>query len=512
MSTTTFTTERYGLTQRAALLVAANVAALVMSFALPLVLVRMLSRTEFGLYKQAFQIMASALSLLNLQVAVSVFYFMAREPGKKLQVAMNVLIFYGLLGALVALFFLLYPEWVTLIFQSAELVPHTRLLGFAILFWLVPTGIEGVPIAAGDVRVASVLIVAAQFTKAILMLVAALVFGSITAILWAAIIQGALQTAFLLGYIRHRFGRLLAPIDWPLFKAQLSNALPFGIGGIAAVAQMDLHNYFVSYHFDPATFAIYAVGCFQLPLLGLLTGSLSVALNPEVAQYEKEGNYQGIYLVWVQAMRHLAFFLAPTYALLLLARREFITALFTSDYEASVPIFTINLFSVLLAIMLHLPVLRVFDQLKYVRLKLYLMLLPVTWVALYLGLRTAGLVGIAAAVIFVQALDVAINVTIIGRKLGLQRRDLRRLASLLCPAAAAGIALVVAGLVKLSLAHQSPLLVLVACSAVFGCVYLASALAVGAVTETEKAALRSLWLRLNHAVARRSLASPTEVK
>src|SRR5262245_40934689 len=96
-----------GLTQRAALLMAANVCATVISFALPLVLVRTMSQSEYGLYKQAFQIMLSALGLLNLQVAVSVFYFSERAPNKRLQVSLNVMLFYSALGLLVFLVFLL---------------------------------------------------------------------------------------------------------------------------------------------------------------------------------------------------------------------------------------------------------------------------------------------------------------------------------------------------------------------------------------------------------------------
>src|SRR5262245_16948015 len=95
-----------GLTKRAALLMAANVIATAMSFALPLLLVRAMSQAEYGLYKQAFQIIQSALSLLNLQVAVSVFYFYERAPGKRLQVSLNVMLFYGVVGALLFLIFL----------------------------------------------------------------------------------------------------------------------------------------------------------------------------------------------------------------------------------------------------------------------------------------------------------------------------------------------------------------------------------------------------------------------
>ncbi len=339
MSARTATTDNYGghsgLTQRAALLMAANVIATVMSFALPLLLVRTMNQAEYGLYKQAFQIIFSALSLLNLQVAVSVFYFYERAPGKKLQVSLNVMLFYGLVGAMVFLIFLVWPGWAPLIFQGSGLVPHVPLLGFAIFCSLVSTNLDAVPIAAGDFRMASALIVLSQLTKAVVMIIAALVFGSLEAVLVAAVIQGLLQIAFMVIYIRRRFGRFLAAIDWQLFKSQIGNALPFGVGGIAAIVQNDMHSYFVSHYFDPATFAIYAVGCFQLPLLSMLTTSFAGALNPELAKHKEENDYRAIINLWMDVIRKLAFFFAPAFALLLVLRREFITLLFTENYSCA---------------------------------------------------------------------------------------------------------------------------------------------------------------------------------
>ena len=515
MKTSAVTTEKNdgqpGLTQRAALLMVANVIATAISFALPLVLVRTMSQSEYGLYRQAFQIMASALGLLNLQVAVSVFYFAAREPGKQLQVALNVMLFYTLVGAFVFLVFLIWPGWVTLIFQGADLVPQVPLLGFAILCSLVSTNLDAVPIAAGDVRVASVLIVVSQLSKAIVMIVAGLVFGSLTAILAAAVIQGLLQTAFMVVYIRRRFGRFLAAIDWPLFKAQIGNALPFGVGGIVAIVQNDMHNYFVSHHFNPASFAIYAVGGFQLPLLWMLASSFASALNPELAKHKEAGDRQAIIKLWMEVICKLAFFFAPAFVLLLVMRQEFITALFTVNYAASVPIFAINLFSVLIGPLVHMHILRLFDQLKFFRLKLYLVLIPVTWGALYLGLHMGGLIGVTVAAVCIQMLDLGVTLAMINRELGVSRRDLRRLAPLLRIAAAAATAAILTLAARLPLQRANALVTLMVCAAVFGLVYLITAFAVGAVSEEEKAGLHKLWLKLSrNRSARLRVSSPTE--
>jgi O-antigen/teichoic acid export membrane protein len=515
MDTTNTTTEnRVGqleLTKRAALLMTANVIATMMSFALPLLLVRTMNQLEYGVYKQAFQIMQSALNLLNVQVAVSVFYFVAREPGKRLQVALNVALFYSLVGALVFLIFLIWPSWVTLIFHSSDLVPYSPLLGFAILCWLVSTNLDAVPIAEGDLRLASVLIVASQLSKAVIMVAAGLIFGSLKAILVAAVIQSLMQMAFMATYIRRKFGRFFAPIDWPLFKAQIGNALPFGIGGIVGTVQSDMHYYFVSHHFDPATFAIYAVGCFQLPVLAMLAGSFANVLNPELAKHKEAGNYQAIISLWLDVIRKLAFFFVPTFALLLILRREFITVLFTANYAASAPIFAVNLFSMLLGIALHLHILRLFDQLKFFRLKLYLALIPVTFGALYAGLRAGGLIGVAIAMVCVQIFDAGVTVAIVKRELGMSLRDLRRLTPLLRIVVAAVAAALVAMVARFMFLNVHTLITFLVCAMVFGLVYLITSFAIGALNEEEKAGLRTLWIKFHRlGAARHRLSSATD--
>jgi len=514
MRATTTTTEndggQSGLTQRAALLMAANVIATVMSFALPLLLVRTMGLAEYGLYKQAFQILASALSLLNFQVAVSVFYFNERAPRKKLQVSLNVMLFYGLVGATVFLIFLVWPGWVTLIFQGSDLVPHIPLLGFAIFCSLVSTNLDAVPIAAGDVRMASALIVLSQGAKAVVMIIAALAFGSLDAILVAAVIHGLMQIAFMAIYIRRRFGRFLAAIDWQLFKSQIGNALPFGVGGIAAIVQNDMHSYFVSHYFDPATFAIYAVGCFQLPFLSVLTTSFACALNPELAKHKEMNDYRSIINLWMDVIRKLAFFFAPAFALLLVLRRELITMLFTENYADSVPIFAINLFSLLLGVTVHLHILRLFDQLKFFRLKLYLALIPVTLGALYAGLRVGGMIGVAVAVVSIQTLDVGLTLARIKRELGMSRRDLKRLAPLLKIAAAAAAAAMGALATRTALWHAHAMVTFLVCAAIFGMIYMVTAAAIGAVSKEEKASLSNLWDSLLRRGARIRMSSATE--
>jgi O-antigen/teichoic acid export membrane protein len=296
-------------------------------------------------------------------------------------------------------------------------------------------------------------------------------------------------------YLRSRFGNFWRVFDSALFKAQLSNAIPFGLGALVYATQANLHNYFVSHYFSPAEFAVYAIGCFELPLLNLLVDAVVSVLLPEVARREGLRDYEGIVGVWASAVRKLAFFFIPAYTLLFVLRREFITFVFTKNYEAAVPIFAVNLLAILLFISVPTSIIRAFDDLKYFRLKLSIAMLPVAFIVLYVGINAAGMVGAIGAFVLVQTVDLGIIVAKIGRRLQMSIRDLRRLAPILRTTLAATIAGASAFLVKVALADASSPVKLVVCGTVFGVVHLTVAFAAGAVTDEEKIELRGAMVR-----------------
>jgi O-antigen/teichoic acid export membrane protein len=507
------TSERNGLSIRAALLAAAKVVGFALALPMPLVLVRTLDQSEFGLYKQVFQILQTSLTLLGLHVGLSAYYFMPRHPDKKPHVAMNVMIFYGAVGSAVALLFAAYPRWITILFKSDELVPHMPLLGLAIMLWLVSSLLEVVTVANSDIRMAALFTVLVHLAKSAMLIAAGLVFRNVHAIVWAAVAQGVLQCMMLFLYLRARFGKSWLSFDPALFKAQLANAIPFGLGALAYATQADMHNYFVSHYFGPADFAIYAVGCFELPLLSVLVDSVISVLLPEIARREAAADYDGIITLWASAIRKLAFFFVPAYTFLFVMRYEFITALFTKNYEPAVAVFTINLLNILLFIAVPTSIIRAFEELKYYRLKLSVAMLPVSFAALYAGIHAAGLVGAVTALIVVQTLDLALIVLKIGRRLKMSPGDVKRLAPVLRTATAAAFAALATYAVKLGLDDALPALMqragtprlqvwaaLAICGVAFAAVHLVVAFAMGAVTAEEKLELRGALYK----VARRA--------
>lgn len=496
MSFAKATTEPGSITGQAIWMVVAKGIALVLALALPLILVRWLSPEQMGLYRQAFQILSTCLALLGLQVAASVYYFTPREPKRKGLVVLNVLIFYASVGAIVALLFVFVPNWVTPIMNGDALVPVVPLLGVTILLWLVGLNLECVAIANKDIRWSSVATVLIQLLKTSLLIAAAVIGKGIRAMLIAALLIGVVHCSVHLFYIWSRFGSFWRGFDWALFKSQLASALPFGIGSLAYVIQFDLHHYYVSSHFSPEEFAIYSIGCFQLPILQVLIDGVETVLLPEIARQESEGAYKRIFQIWTSAMRMLAFAFFPICAMLFVLRREFILTLFTATYEAATPIFAVNLFNLLLYVLLIGALLRALPDLKYFRIKFCLVQLPVTFLVLYAGIKLGGMVGVIAAVAVTRVLDSVVTMVAIGRRLSLTWQDLKQLGTLGRLALAALLAAMLTMLAKLAMTGWPVQAVLAVGALIYSGVYLAALFASGAVTAEEKSWLFARWQKL----------------
>lgn len=487
--------EPKGLTTQMLWLATAKGITLLLSFILPFILVRKMSQNEFGLYKQAFQIITTAVSILGLQVASSVYYMMPREPKKHPQIAQNVFLFYLLVGGTMASLFIAFPNWTHHLFQNDGLAPVVPVLGMTIMFWLCGSGIESVMVVNRDVRLASLFTLILQSTKVALLILAALFWGNLKALIFAALIQGMFSWLMLFCYLRRRYGQFFFPIDWSMFKSQIANALPFGLGGIAAVAMNDLHNYFVSYHFDPAIFAIYATGCFQLPLISVVFDAVETVLTPEFGRLESQSSYSKIVIIWMNSIRQLALVFVPICAVLFIVRSEFIVTLFTQQYADSAPIFGINLIGVLLSIFIYQPILRNVSQLRFFRFKLYIILLPISFIALLVGIQQAGLLGAITAVVLMRAVDIGASIIVIGRKLELTVRQLKPLYSIVRTVVAAAIASAFTYLIKLAVVNHSSIVTLILCSCVFSAVFTAAAFITGAITTQEKIAIRNIWMK-----------------
>jgi polysaccharide transporter, PST family len=478
------------LTAHVSWLMFAKTAAFVFNVALPMLLVRRLDQAQFGVYRQLFLVIGTSVMVLPLGFAMSAYYFLPREPDRRQETVLNILIYNMAVGSLACGAFLLWPVLLGIIFHQPGLTGYAHLIGIVILLWIVSQTLEIIPIANGEMKLASALIISVQLTRTAIYLAAVIVFGSVRALIWAAVVQGGLQTVVLWWYLQSRFGRFWQHLDGGLMRRQLSYALPLGLAGILFTVQTDLHSYFVSNRLGAVAYAIYGIGTVQLPLMGMLQEATNAVVIPRVSVLQQQNDTREIIQLMARAMRKLAAVYFPVYALLVVVAHEFISFLFTRRYLASVPVFLINLTLLLLGILLQDPLFRAYVEQRFFLIRLRVVLCVLLTAGLWFGITRFGMVGAISAVVVVSVAERVVMAIRFGRILGVTRKDivlLKDVGKLALAAAAAGL---LTAAFRLPLRAQKPLVVLIACGIVFSLIYLGGILLAGVVTPEEKGLVR----------------------
>ena len=308
--------ETPSLTKQAGWLLIAKVVGFVLSFAVPLIVVRVLDQKEFGLYKQIFLMIGTAVPLLTLVFYMNVFYFLPRMPAAGPKIVLNVLIVHAIVGIGSMSILLGHPGLLEKLFGNADLVPYTSLIAVVLCLTIIGYFLEVVATANQDVKYSTIFIISAQFTKGVAMISAALIAGTLQALLYASIFQAVVQCCALGWYLQKRFPGFLSRPDWHLLRDQLKYAIPLGLAANATLAHTDLHMYMVAHSFSPAEYAIYAVGCFQLPLIGLLHESVNSVLIPRISYLQQRDEKREITVLIAAAMRKLGLVFWPMYIFL----------------------------------------------------------------------------------------------------------------------------------------------------------------------------------------------------
>jgi len=181
-------------------------------------------------------------------------------------------------------------------------------------------------------------------------------------------------------------------VSVPDLKRQLAYALPFGMAFVIIIPQQQFHSYFVGANVTAAAFAIYSVGCFQLPVIDMLYTPVSEILQLGIAEHDARGDRAGATGLFREAVARLSFVFVPVMGLLIVCAPQLITFLFTDRYLEAVPVFRLALISVPMAALPLDGVMRARAQNRFM-FWISTVKLALTVPAVMLGLRTFGPIG-----------------------------------------------------------------------------------------------------------------------
>lgn len=301
------------------------------------VLARFLTKEDFATYRQAllsYQFVAPA---LTLGLPTALYYFLPRNPGQERSLILTAVLALAALGGTLGLF--LYAGGADLLahrFNNPNLAPTLR--------WFAPYPLVALPLTLVEACLVSRekvswLAVFNVVSRSVLM--AALIVACFwtrrpdTLLVTQAIVTAAmLMPAMLLMWRANPPGP--ARPCWGLLTRLLKYGLPLGAASILGTMTLQLPGVIVSSICTPEEFAVYSVGAFELPLVGIVTGSIATVLLADMAKLIAEGRTQEALQLFATGALRSAVLLLPAMCFLLVAAEPLVVLLFSEEYRQSV--------------------------------------------------------------------------------------------------------------------------------------------------------------------------------
>jgi O-antigen/teichoic acid export membrane protein len=371
-------------------LVLARLCTAVLTTAIPLVLARRMELAEYGTYKQLFLMVQTLSYVLPFGFPQSLYFFGPRAEHKR-PFFIHSLLFTSAAGVLAAA-----VMWWGLggalkgYFSNPALGEYQLPVALYVLFLMSSKPLEMSLTSQGKTRSASIAYVISDTLRAASMVVPVLLGFGLKGVMFA--VAGFAALRCLASWLVLSKGSTGPFWDRRLFLRQLTYALPYGLAMALAIPQQYAHQFVVSGLMAPAVFAIYAVGCFQLPLVDLFYTPTSEVLMVRLGEMDKEGRGEEGVSAFRQAVVELSRLFFPLGAFLMAVAPDFIGALFGQKFLPAAPVFQVGQFAVLLAALPVEGVLRARHETRHLLLS-YGVKALVTVPLVYFGVRWFGLMG-----------------------------------------------------------------------------------------------------------------------
>lgn len=374
-------------------LVLSRLTSAALTFSLPLILVRLLSPEGFGVYKQFFLVAQTLLLVGQLGLTQSLYYFLPRGGSERGSYVSHALVLVTLLGAMAGIGLYLGAP-----FLGRWMDPHLaelRLpLGLFAGAMLAAAPLEGALTSEGLIGGAALAYVLSDAARAAA-LASGAILGGARGLFFAAVAVGWLRVAALWILVAKK--RL--PTARPracLLRAQLAFALPFAGATWLYVAQRYFAQYAVSARFPAATFALFAVASFHLPVVDIVFTPITEVLMVTLGRrFDRSA--------WDDAVDKLASLLFPAACGAFLFGPLVLPLLFTSRFAAAVPLFLLATCEIPLWVLPCDALLRAAGDTRFLFWFNGARVL-VTGSCVLLGIRLAGLPGAICGGIFSEAL------------------------------------------------------------------------------------------------------------
>ena len=302
-----------------------------------MVMTRVLSQEELATYRQTFLAYEVAVPLLSLGISSGIYYFLPTEKNRARGLVVDGVLMLVFMGLLYAMFIAFGGNNLLAKRFSNPAVATTLLFLAPLPIFMLPAGL-----------LSSVMVVQNVVGRLTLYNVLASLFMA-SSVIMACLAWKTPESMVLIRVCVSIFFGLVAidlmfravPTDkwqpsWTSMKSMLTFSIPMVLATALGSISLQLDKIIVSTMCSPEIYAIYSTGAMEIPLIGIITGSIATVIMPDMRRMASEGDNKGALTLFKKGAEKAAVFMIPIMIFLMVSAESFIITLFSAKYSDSI--------------------------------------------------------------------------------------------------------------------------------------------------------------------------------
>lgn len=340
---------------------------LCLSFILPLLLARLLSKHDYGIYAQFNVLLVFFTNFFSLGLSSELYYSYptANQEERRISIFQS---FISLLGVASITFCILYIPAIKNHIITDKAIDDTYFFLVLSIFLSIPlTIITALYLLENDNKTSIFYLPSMTLLRVGLMLIFYFITPTIQSLLLGLVTSIILNFIFVLYYtsktIKKNKGNRL--VDKIMFIKQLKYSIPLGIANSTRIFIQQIDKLIIMSFVSPAIYAIYSIAFYGVPGLSQIYISISQAYIPKMSIAFKENNISKLISIYHSMVQKTISYTLPIILIICLYAQPIITTVFSNKYIDSVPYFQIYLITFIIQAIGCGNILRATGETKY---------------------------------------------------------------------------------------------------------------------------------------------------
>lgn len=332
-------------------LITGQMLSLLIGFILPLILVRVLTRNDYGLYAQFNVILSFCSVFFNFGLSSELYYSypIARNNERRILVFQSLLMLtvMGVLSVAV-----LYIPAIKDYFISDQSFANSYLyLVIAIFFSISEVLITTLYVLNNDNKISATFLPLMMVFRVLLILMLYWFFPCVESVFIAIIISSFVKWLYVVKYSLKVMningkGKIF---DFNILKSQLKYSIPLGLGSSVSAFVQQMDKIIILSFVSPAVYAVYSIAFYGVPGLSQVYLSISRVYIPRMAVAYKECNIKNLIELYRSMVSKTLSYTIPIILIIILYANPIIPYVFSDKYVDSVPYFRIYLLTFIIS-------------------------------------------------------------------------------------------------------------------------------------------------------------------